>query len=580
MQLETLRRCDDPEEIDTALKSIPLSIEDVYLRELLGVPPDRVRTLKHIFSWISVATRRLTTLELVAAPGVDIFNPDDLLRVCPSSMIRVERRRIPAQNQGDLPQQTIPSPSGTDMDVVTFDHSSVKRFLYAPELQRFHDDRVSQFFVSEKAVNAEFAKLLLDQVLAVNQPIIWPSFISERPFLPYAARYWYEHIMNSGITPEEDKSLYPKLLVLFGDPMSPAYLNWVRIWNPETKVQDLRTSEYSCASPLYMSIFLRLQGISDSLIGKRLYINVKGGRVRTTLRLAAQRGEIRLSQKLIAAGERVDNASDFEPTALYMAVQAGNGELLQVLLMAGANPDKRPHGEDSALQLVIARGLTDIAALLAASGADVNLEGGIGTPLQAAAAAGNTEVMEILLDRGAKPTAVGGLLGTAIQAAETGRHPDAIKLLASQGVAWDEKGDSVWREAYDLWASQTSMKTVAESLLASDPTAQSRTQVVLTEAQKRLAGVLRVLGSPLPTASDVRDAHRVPLGRPAITPEEMERKLLYLRLLTDKGETEHTEKLNLAQAFQTAGKIGMEGKYYFYKALFWAIMLHSKAQVS
>lgn len=237
-----------------------------------------------------------------------------------------------------------------------------------------------------------------------------------------------------------------------------------------------------------------------------------------------------MSQKLTAAGEKVDDASDYEPTALYMAVQAGNIDLLQVLLMAGANPDRRPHGEDSALQLVIARGLTGIAALLAASGAHVNLESGIETPLQAAAAAGNTEVMENLLDRGAKPTAVGGLLGTVIQAAETGGHPDAIKLLTAQGVAWDEKGDSVWREAYNLWTSQTSMKTVAESLLASDPTAQSRTQVVFTEAQKRLAGVLRGLGSPLPTASDVRHARSVPFGRPAISPQDLVRKSLYLRL--------------------------------------------------
>lgn len=297
--------------------------------------------------------------------------------------------------------------------------------------------------------------------------------------------------------------------------------------------------------------------------------------MRTTLRLASLRGDIAISQKLIAAVEDLEKTMDYEHAPLYIAVKNGNSKLVQVLLAAGAKPDRRPELQGSALHLASFRGLTDIARLLVASGADVNLQSGsFGTALQAAAAAGHTDIVAILLDNGAKPAAVGGLLGTAIQAAETGGHSEAVKLIASRGVAWDDKGDSVWREAYDLWSSQTSMGGFAESLLHHGPSLGCQTQ-------EMLAGVLRTLKCSLPTASDVTQFHAVPLSKPANSPRSEMKKSLFLRLTVDrKWEVEHTERLTLARAVQTTGQIGTEGKYYVYKALFWAILLSSRAKVS
>lgn len=228
LQIEDLRNCYNVDEVHDTLESIPDSIEEAYIRKLKSVKPKDFRRRRYILSWISVAARRLTTSELAAAPGVELTNPKDLLNICPSNMIRLEHQQPSGEDQEELNQKPV-STSDTGVDLVTFDHPSVKRFSYSSKLQQHEDVRVSQFFVSEEAVYAEFTRLMIDILLSAEQPTIEPLIFAGAPFLPYAARYWHEHMKDGKIIPEEEEMLYSKLLVLFGDPMSPAYLDWIRI---------------------------------------------------------------------------------------------------------------------------------------------------------------------------------------------------------------------------------------------------------------------------------------------------------------------------------------------------------------
>lgn len=468
-------------------------------------------------------------------------------------MIRLERPKFSGEEQTNLAKQKSNDPSERESDIVTFDHPSVKRFLYSSKLQQSGDDRVSTFYISEKTVNTEFTVAMVDHLLAIQQPTIDSSILLTTPFLSYAAQYWHEHLRDSGTILDDDELLKSKLLTLFDYPMSPSYLNWIRIWDPERRTTDFELASDRCPSPLYMSIFLRLGGISDSLVDKGSYINGTGG-VLTTLQLATQREETTLSEKLLAAGEDIDKTADDEPTALYIAVDNGSAKLVKILLEAGANPDTQRFPNGSALQLASLRGSTGIAELLVASGADVNLQSGLfGTALQAAAANGNTEILTMLLGKGAEPDAVGGLLGTAIQAAETGGHSEAVNLLAAQGIGWDGEGDSVWHEAYDLWMSQTSVGTVAKPLLLNEPLLGSR-------SQKMLAGALKMLNSPLPDASNAVNIKRKGARR--------------------EWEAAYADRLKMAEFVQTQGQMGMENKHYVSRASFWAMLLQFKLEVS
>lgn len=550
MQLEDLLKCFDEDEIDVALKSIPRDIEDAYLRKLQRVAPKDAPRLANIFHWISVAARQLTTLELAAAPGVNLLNPVELLSICPSGMVRIEKQRPSDANEPDLQQQEVRKSSSTETDIITFDHPSVKRFLFSRALQQSSDDKLSRFFVSEKAINAKFAGPMVDYLFAIKQPKIGPSILTENPFLLYVAQHWCDHFKEYSNDPGEDEELRDKLLTLFGEPMDLAYFNWIRVWNPESKKQDFGLSQESCPSPLYVAIFLRFKGISKHLIDNCSFINGTGGLMCTALHLASQHGDTEMTQDLIAAGEDVDTTVGDQPTALYTAVENDNAQLVQMLLTVGANPNAEHAIFGPALQLASFRGFTIIVELLVASGADVNLQSiRFGTALQAAAAAGHSEIVAILLRKGSKPGVVGGLLGTAIQAASAGDHSKVVQMLAAEDIAWDEERDSIWHEAFDLWLSQSprakfEQHLLSESLFSTELPAGSN-------VQRMLAMVLKTF-TLLPTMGKVKEDKYWKLAVPVIS-------------------SQHTIS-QLAELSRRKGQEGMESGHYVYRALFWAMI--------
>ena len=500
--------------------------------------------------------RQLTTFELAAAPGVNLPNPEELTRICPSRMIRLEKQKPSDVGKLELQQEAQKS-SSTETRIVTFDHPSVKRFLYSSELQQSRESQISQFFVSEKTVNAKLAVLMVDHLLAIKQPRIQSSIFMKSPFLRYVAQHWHEHLKDRGNFAGEDEVLKEKVSMLFGEPMNPAYLNWIRVWNPESNEQDFELAQDNCPSPLFIAVFLRFEGISKHLVDNHSYINAAGGRMHTTLQLALRREYTEIAQELIAAGEEVDRTAYGQPTALYTAIQSGNAELVQMLLAAGANPNANHAPFGAALQVASSQGFTKIVELLVASKAHVNLQSGrFGTALQAAAAAGHKEVVAILLENGAKPDVVGGSLGTAIQAAATGGHSEVVQVLAARDIPWDKERDSIWHKAYDLWMSRSlqSKTNFTQSLLFKE-------FWIGTDVQRMLAGVLEALSS-LPAARDS---------------EELDPRW---KSAAHEFDILNTESLELVDRVRRQGQEGMESEHYVYRALFWAMLLRCTAIVS
>ncbi|KAJ6485270.1 ankyrin repeat-containing domain protein [Mycena vulgaris] len=89
----------------------------------------------------------------------------------------------------------------------------------------------------------------------------------------------------------------------------------------------------------------------------------------------------------------------------------------------------------SSLQAAAARGHTEIVSILLEKGADVNAAGGrYGSSLQAAAAGGHTEIVSILLEKGADVNAAGGRYGSSLQAAADQGHTEIVGILLEKGA--------------------------------------------------------------------------------------------------------------------------------------------------
>lgn len=502
-----------------ALNSIPPTVEDLYERRLGQVAQKNVDRLRHIFYWISLAGRQLSLRELAAAPGVNLRNPDDVFVICPRGMVTKEEKRDPqpdANSDGDSGTEQKPD-SAADLGeaadkIVVFDHPSVKRFLSSQKL--FGSKGItSRFFIAEKEVHIELAKLILEYLLTIRQSQISAAFLESEPFLSYAAGYCILHLRTTAATSADEGQITPLLLDLFGSPMRPGFLNWMRVANPLNSGNNFDLRETDCPSPLYAAIELRLQRVADHLIANGSFVNSHGGKYLTALHLALAQKDYNLALKLVEKGADPNQSDDRGFSPLYSAVWAGAKELVQKLLMSGAKIDNKEGQYGNALQLACYLGDLKIVQALFAYKPDVNAERGLfGTALQAASAAGHEHIVAMLLEKKARPDTPCGLLGNAIQAAVTGGHTGVVEQLVASGAAFDAKADSIWTEAFQKFEAETKGRKDWFWPLA-HRSARSSWQG-LSKSQQLLAAALVVLQrSPLETEKSLGRTSRHKLTR-------------------------------------------------------------------
>ncbi|KAJ7274616.1 ankyrin repeat-containing domain protein [Mycena rebaudengoi] len=184
------------------------------------------------------------------------------------------------------------------------------------------------------------------------------------------------------------------------------------------------------------------------------------------LEAAASKQRLEIIQFLLASGADV-NAQGDDGTVLHVACRQGFTEIVQVLLYHGADSNTAGGKYANALQAtasceysdysdlgshrwrsaaekaaskaeydrIDASWRTEIVQMLLQKGAHVNAKGGeYGSALQAASKAGHMEIACVLLENGADVHALGGKYGTALSAAAANNHMDMICLLLDNGA--------------------------------------------------------------------------------------------------------------------------------------------------
>ena len=157
--------------------------------------------------------------------------------------------------------------------------------------------------------------------------------------------------------------------------------------------------------------------------------------------LAAAGDDVSIIDLLVDHGADIDAADEFHHTALTHAAHASAERAFEQLLRHGARVrdtvvlnEVSEHGTAKMIQLVLTEKWNrdelgealvssalnpdpGIARLLLNSGADANYPGSAYTPLMSAATQGNTAVVRLLLDHGAKVDTLDSTGGTALGSA-------------------------------------------------------------------------------------------------------------------------------------------------------------------
>ena len=119
----------------------------------------------------------------------------------------------------------------------------------------------------------------------------------------------------------------------------------------------------------------------------------------------------------------------------FSAVEEGNIKKVASLLGAGIEPNSKDKYDNTALHYASKKGHSEIVKLLLEKGANVNAQDNdIGyTVLHRASMAGHLEVAKLLLDKGANINAQDIFSETALHLATVSGHLEVVKLLFEKG---------------------------------------------------------------------------------------------------------------------------------------------------
>lgn len=139
-------------------------------------------------------------------------------------------------------------------------------------------------------------------------------------------------------------------------------------------------------------------------------------------------------EALLKRGADANAVSADGSTALAWAAIRGNSAVAELLLAAGANPDIASAYGVGPVSLAIENGAADLARLLLEHGADPNLERDNGeTPLMTALRLGQIDMVKQLLKHGADPNAREKRFGQTALMWAAG-NPDVVRLLLESGA--------------------------------------------------------------------------------------------------------------------------------------------------
>jgi ankyrin repeat protein len=424
-----------PNHIKAAVDSLPEDLESLFKELIRGMKPASVRLIQ----WIHFATRPLSIEELRWAMAIDAGCSS--LQTCQNAMDYVPddkrmRQRIMTLSQG-LAEVTL----GSRTHIVQFIHQSVKDFFLDKGFLALHDNFVpiktaigmSHLYLFNTCIRYLAMEEVEKSTIGTDEP---DQMKTDFPFLDYATASWVSHMKQSddhGVPAEH-----------FLEMLSWPSNDLVGLW---TKVSK-RMRVYGCppenTSLVHIVASYGIQGVMNVILQRLSQVTVeadlKDGKGRTPLSLAAEEGHTTIVEVLLATGQvDINSNNKFSQTPLSQATALGHEAVVKLLLATGqADINTKEVYGHTPLSLAVENGYEAVIKLLLATGqADINSNDAFGyTPLLRAASKGHEAVVKLLLATGqADINSNDAFNYTPLFWAAGKGHEAVVKLLLATGQA-------------------------------------------------------------------------------------------------------------------------------------------------
>ncbi|KAG4428800.1 hypothetical protein IFR05_015719 [Cadophora sp. M221] len=450
--------------IREALKHLPKTLEETYLRILQSIDEDHQEIVLKLLKWLVRGAREMTLKELASAIAIDpsadnenvdpddVMDPEDIVGFC-SSLITV-----------------------SDDHKVSLAHFTVKEFLTSVRIK----ESLSVYYIAQEEVHAELAEVCLAYlnyrdfdrrpVASVEEVV---PLLDEYSFLEYAAKSWPIHAHHVSTSEDLIHDLIEKLFHSSAQRRG-NYDLWLQIYHLQHRQNALTIVPPPHITPLYYASFFGLPKTVDSLLDegaetpielqktddpltasateghatvldillKRCFADEDKEKLSRYLYLAASRGHADATEVLLAAGAPIDGKGGKYGTALQIAALEGHPHVITVLLKGGANLKVADPRFGTPLSAAAEKGHRRVTKLLLEGGASINGRGGwYSTPLIAAIVGKDDSIINEMLDKGANVNAQGGRHDCALMAAAALGKIDLVKKLIDLGARVNDEND-------------------------------------------------------------------------------------------------------------------------------------------
>ena len=433
--------------MEDAFEAMPHDLHQAFYQTLARIqrqPDGRKRLGMKVLLWISNARGSLTVAELSEAlavkPGTLSLNP----------------RRRPSQN----------TMIECCMGLVTIDRKSSSIRLVHYALQEFFQNQREEIFPSGEEELAEvcITYLFFDEFIhgcCEDEAAIERS-MKDFPLLRYASSYWGHHVRLShcdrihGLTLKLLHSAPHRSLSLQIARFSQGYRK--KYW--EAEEVNSETAFYTACKFGLEAAVCKMLDSEDIDVDAATHIGT------TALIAAASSGNSDIVKLLMSRGADPMKANWYG-SALHCAAEAGQCESIRVLLDSGMNIDLRDNFGRTALHCASNQRRRLAIELLLDMGADPNARDNAGVMLiHDTAQAGDERLMQRLLGDVRVQKSVTTARGlTVLHSAATGRSTNVVGMLLDRGAAVEARGDdgSTALHLAVLWGTEGIVRLLIEA---------------------------------------------------------------------------------------------------------------------
>lgn len=309
-------------------------------------------------------------------------------------------------------------------------HPSVRTFLLSVQSQQNATTRVSTLSnLCEQ--HGILAKICL-RYLNCNE--VWKS--RARPFLEYAVRVWSGHINASGHEAAKLKGLVSRLFQHGNDNFN----HWSEMFEsaPTPRSDEEDSAPFKPSTPLYYAtLFNLIPALEELVLQNKDLVNYEGGRYGSALQAACATGHMEAFALLLEWGADVNMEGGKHGSALNAAALFGREEMARRLVNLGARISADSYGNTPLLCATLS-GNSEMVSFFLQLGADATIRDHAKsrTPIFAAAVAGHTAVLKLLVESAAPGTinlpACDGL--TPLNAATLAGILESVEILLINGA--------------------------------------------------------------------------------------------------------------------------------------------------